>query len=42
MEEEKVNDWYRCKKCGSKNITIKPGMFVDLMTCKNCGWEDHI
>lgn len=37
MEEE-----LKCKKCGSKNISIRPGMFVDLVICRDCGWEDHI
>ena len=40
--EEKINDYYCCRKCGSRNITIRPGFFVDLLICNDCGWEDHI
>ena len=34
-----MNENLICPKCGSKNIWIKAGMFVDLYTCKDCNWE---
>jgi formylmethanofuran dehydrogenase subunit E len=31
-----------CKKCGSKNVSIKAGMMVDRAICHECGNEDYI
>ena len=31
-----------CKRCGSKNISIKSGMMVDRAICNSCGNEDYI
>lgn len=31
-----------CKKCGSKNVSIKAGMMVDRAWCNNCNNEDYI
>ena len=29
----------KCPQCGSDNIYIKSGMFVDLFICEECGYE---
>ena len=31
-----------CKKCGSRNVSVKAGMFVDRAWCNNCDNEDYI
>jgi formylmethanofuran dehydrogenase subunit E len=31
-----------CKKCGSKNVSIKVGMMVDRAWCNDCNNEDYI
>ena len=31
-----------CKKCGSKNVSIKAGMMVDRAWCNDCNNEDYI
>ena len=31
-----------CKRCGSKNISIKSGMMIDRAICNSCGNEDYI
>jgi uncharacterized Zn finger protein (UPF0148 family) len=31
-----------CKKCGSKNVSIKSGMMVDRAWCNDCNNEDYI
>ena len=31
-----------CKRCGSKNISVKSGMMTDRAWCNNCGNEDYI
>ena len=28
-----------CPKCDSSRIRVKPGIFCDLFTCLNCGFE---
>lgn len=34
-----IENELKCPYCGSKNIAIKSGMFVDLYTCRNCKKE---
>ena len=31
-----------CKKCGSRNVSVRAGMMVDRAICNNCGNEDYI
>ena len=31
-----------CKKCGSKNVSIKAGMMVDRAICHECGNKDYL
>jgi len=31
-----------CKKCGSKNVSVRCGMMTDRAYCKDCGNEDYI
>jgi transcription elongation factor Elf1 len=31
-----------CKKCGSRNISVRAGVMVDMAICKNCGNEDYL
>ena len=31
-----------CKKCGSRNVSVKAGMMVDRAWCNDCGNEDYI
>jgi RNA polymerase subunit RPABC4/transcription elongation factor Spt4 len=31
-----------CRNCGSKNITVRPGMMVDRAICNNCGNEEYL
>ena len=31
-----------CKKCGSKNVSIKAGMMVDRAWCRECNNEDYL
>ena len=31
-----------CKQCGSRSVTVRPGMMTDRATCNNCGNEDYI
>ena len=31
-----------CKKCGSKNVSIKAGMMVDRAWCNDCNNEDYL
>lgn len=28
-----------CRRCGSKNVLVRPGMITDRITCFNCGNE---
>lgn len=30
---------YICPKCKGERIHVKSGMFIDLYTCKDCGYE---
>ena len=31
-----------CKRCGSKNVSVRCGMMTDRAYCKDCGNEDYI
>ena len=31
-----------CKKCGSRNVSVRAGMMVDRTWCNDCGNEDYI
>jgi len=31
-----------CKKCGSKNVSIKAGIMADRAWCNDCNNEDYI
>ena len=31
-----------CKVCGSRNVTVRPGMMTDRAICNSCGNEDYI
>ena len=31
-----------CKRCGSRNVSVRPGMMTDRAICNSCGNEDYI
>ena len=31
-----------CKRCGSRNVSVRPGMMTDRAVCNSCGNEDYI
>lgn len=31
-----------CRNCGSRMVTVHPGMMTDRAWCNNCGNEDYI
>ena len=37
MEENRIV----CKKCGSSNVEINCGMFIDTYHCSDCGNDWH-
>jgi len=37
-----TNMTLKCKRCGSTDVTIRPGMMTDRAICNNCGNEDYI
>lgn len=37
-----VNGELICRKCGSRMVTVHPGMMTDRAWCNNCGNEDYI
>lgn len=32
----------RCRRCGSIDVTVRPGMMTDRAICNVCGNEDYI
>jgi late competence protein required for DNA uptake (superfamily II DNA/RNA helicase) len=30
-----------CRRCGSRNVSVKAGMMTDRAWCNNCGNEDY-
>lgn len=32
---------FTCPNCNSHNVSVHPGMFVDLYFCNNCGYESR-
>ncbi len=41
MDFEYKNGHLYCKRCGSGNVRVKPGMMTDLITCNDCGNEEY-
>jgi len=31
-----------CKRCGSRNVSVKAGMMTDRAWCNNCGNEGYV
>ena len=31
-----------CKRCGSRNVSVRAGMMTDRAICNSCGNEDYI
>ena len=31
-----------CRRCGSKNVLVRPGMITDRAWCNNCGNEGYV
>ena len=31
-----------CKRCGSRNVSVRAGMMTDRAVCNSCGNEDYI
>ena len=41
MIYNKKKDEFTCPICGSHDIAIKTGMFLDLYICRKCGFESR-
>jgi formylmethanofuran dehydrogenase subunit E len=42
FDYDTTNMTLKCKRCGSMNVTVRPGMMADRAICNDCGNEDYI
>lgn len=40
-EFKEVSGRLVCPNCGSRDVEVYCGMFVDRYVCKKCGFESH-